>query len=91
MHALRPIASSTMLATLLVIGSLYLIGRKVWVAKVFANMPNPAHVASTVRFFEAAFFNTSSIVQALCIVLAFGFVWLVRELLRSVPKRMLAY
>lgn len=86
MHAVRPLLSSTALATVLALGSLYLIGRKVWVARVFENMPNPVHVSSVLRFFEAAFFNTSTIVQVLCIALAFSFVWIVRDFLRSVPS-----
>ncbi|HEV7121559.1 MAG TPA: hypothetical protein VGN56_01880 [Candidatus Paceibacterota bacterium] len=84
-HAVRPLFSGTAFAALLALGSLYLIGRKVWVARVFENMPNPVHVASVLRFFEAAFFNTNSIVQALCIVTAFSFVWLVRDAVRTLP------
>ncbi|KND51600.1 MAG: hypothetical protein AB202_03480 [Parcubacteria bacterium C7867-007] len=81
-HAIRPLVSSTMLAALLSLGSLYMVGREVWVAKVFVNMPNPLHVASTLRFFEAAFFNTTTVVQVLCIVVAFSVVWILRDLVR---------
>jgi hypothetical protein len=62
-HAVRPLLSGTALAAVLSIGSLYLIGRKVWVARVLENMPNPVHVASVLRFFEAAFFNTNTVVR----------------------------
>lgn len=84
-HGVRPLFSGTAPAVLLALGSLYLIGRKVWVARVFENMPNPVHIASVARFFEAAFFNTNSIVQVLCIVAAFSFVWLARDAMRALP------
>lgn len=83
-HAVRPLVSGTALAVLLSLGSLYFIGREVWVARVFANMPNPVHVASVVRFFEAAFFNTTTVVQVLCITVLFGLFWLARDLTRSI-------
>ncbi|MDB5237523.1 MAG: hypothetical protein JWL88_625 [Parcubacteria group bacterium] len=89
-HTVRPLLSSTALAAVLSIGSLYLIGRKVWVARVFENMPNPIHIASVLHFFEAAFFNTSTIVQVLCVAVLFSFVWLVRGFARSVPLLRLA-
>ncbi|MDB5265309.1 MAG: hypothetical protein JWM39_22 [Parcubacteria group bacterium] len=84
-HAVRPLLSGTMLAAVLAIGSLYLIGRKVWVARVFENMPNPIHLASVIRFFEAAFFNTSTVVQVLCVAVVFSFFWIARDLIRSLP------
>jgi len=83
-HTVRPLLSGTMLAAILSFGSLYLLGREVWVAKIFTNMPNPVHVASVLRFFEAAFFNTTTLVQVLCISVLFGIVWLARNLARSI-------
>src|SRR4051812_32187716 len=83
-HAVRPLLSGTILAAILSIGSLYLIGREVWVAKVFTNMPNPVHITSAIRFFEAAFFNTTTVVQVLCVAVVFSFVWLAYDLVRSV-------
>lgn len=84
-HAVRPLLSGTMLGAVIALVSLYLIGRKVWVARVFENMPNPVHFAALLRFFEAAFLNTTAIVQILCVLTVFGFVWLVRDLLHSLP------
>jgi hypothetical protein len=85
-HAVRPFVSGTALAIVLGVVSLYFIGRKVWVARVFQNMPNPVHVASVLRFFEAAFFNTNTVVQVLCVAVVFSFAWIVRDLLRSIPS-----
>lgn len=83
-HAVRPLASGTAFAALLALGSLYAIGREVWVAQVFANMPNPAHLAQVFVFFEAAFFNTTAVVQILCVAVLFAFAWIVRDFARSV-------
>jgi hypothetical protein len=80
-HAVRPLLSGTALAAVLSIGSLYLIGRKVWVARVLENMPNPVHVASVLRFFEAAFF----VVQVLCVAVVFSGAWIVRDIVRALP------
>jgi hypothetical protein len=63
-----------------------LIGRKVWVAKVIANMPNPIHVASVLHFFTAAFLNTNTVVQVLCVATVFSFAWITRDLIRAIPQ-----
>lgn len=83
-HAVRPLASGTAFAALLGLGSLYFIGKEVWVARVFENMPSPAHLLSFATFFESAFFNTTTIVQVLCVVILFSFVWIVRDFIRSI-------
>lgn len=83
-HAIRPLASGTAFAALLATGSLYLIGREVWVARVFENMPSPAHLLSFATFFETAFFNTTTVVQVLCVAILFSFVWIVRDFVRSI-------
>lgn len=82
-HAIRPFISSTMLAAILSLGSLYLVGREVWVAKVLVNIPNPLNVVSTLRFFEVAFLNTTTLVQVLCVIVAFSVVWILRDMVRA--------
>jgi hypothetical protein len=82
-HALRPLMSGALFASVLALASLYAIGREVWVAKVVANMPNPIHVIHFLRFFEVAFFNTTTIVQILCIAVLFSFGWLARDFART--------
>ncbi len=84
-HAVRPLMSGTAFAAALAIVALYFIGRKVWVARIFENMPNPIHVGSVLRFFEAAFFNTNTVVQVLCVAVVFSALWIVRDLMRALP------
>lgn len=83
-HTIRPFVSGTMFATLFAIASMYAIGREVWVAKVFENMPNPTHLLNVFSFFESAFFNTTTVVQILCVATVVAFVWLARDFARGV-------
>lgn len=64
-YYLNMLLSGTTLAAALLLSSLYLIGREVWVAKVFENMPSITEVAALVTFFVRAFLTTDFIVQAL--------------------------
>lgn len=70
--------------------SLYLIGREVWVARVWENMPSLVHLNAVARFFIYAFLHTHLIVQVLILITAFASVWVVRECARvlqiSVPR-----
>lgn len=61
--------------------SLYLLGREVFVAQVFRNMPS-ADVIAIIRFMEAAFMNTTFMVQTLTVLAAIAGLWLVRECVR---------
>lgn len=79
---LRPILGNVGVAVTLFALALYAIKREVWVAQVFANMPESTLVAP--RFFIDAFLHTEVLVQV-AVVLAFGVcVWSVRELVRAV-------
>ena len=69
---------------LLSLVSLYVIGREVWVAQVFANMPNPINVLALVHFIEVAFLNTTTLVQVLCVAIVFSAIWLVRDVAKSI-------
>lgn len=83
-RAVRPFVSGTALATVLSVGSLYALGREVWVARVLENMPSPANFAAMLRFFEVAFLNTSFAVQVLSLVLVFGMLWVARDTARNI-------
>jgi hypothetical protein len=80
-HAVRPFVSNAAGACVLLAFSLYLIGREVWVAQVFRNMPRTDYSA-TLRFVEVAFLNTTIIVQALTVLTALAGVYLAREFVR---------
>jgi hypothetical protein len=82
-HALRPLVSSGFLAALVSAASLYAIGREVWVAKVFANMPSIADLSALTRFFAFAFLNTATSVQALSLLTLVASLFLAREIARA--------
>jgi hypothetical protein len=81
-HAVRPFVSNAAGALVLLAVSLYSLGREVFVAQVFRNMPSAADYAAVFRFFETAFLNTTFFVQALTVLAALGGLWLVRECAR---------
>mgnify|MGYP000355495208 CR=1 FL=1 len=63
----------------LLVVSLYVLGREVFVAQVFRNMPNFIDLLGVVRFFEHAFLNTQFVVQVLTVAIAVAALWLARE------------
>lgn len=82
-HLLRAISSVAMSVALLAL-ALWSIGREVWVAKVFANMPSLADVPATLAFLSAAFLHTELFVQILSVIVLGATVWTARELARAV-------
>lgn len=78
-HALRMSASGVGASFLILAVSLYFIGREVWVAQVFQNMPQLGHVAAVARFFASAFASTDMIVQTLILLSGVALVWMLRE------------
>ncbi len=85
-RTVRPFVSGTALASVLTLGSLYALGREVWVARVLENMPSPANLTALLRFFEAAFLNTSFGVQVLSVLLVFGMMWVARDAARNIQS-----
>ena len=83
-RAMRTATSGTVVGTVLVLASLAAIGREVWVARVIENMPSPANLLAFVRFFEAAFMNTTGVVQVLSVMLVIGMCWALYDVLRQV-------
>jgi hypothetical protein len=79
-HAVRPFVSNAAGAFVLLGVSLYMLGREVFVAQVFRNMPSD--FAAVLRFVEAAFLNTTFVVQALTVLAAIAGLWLTREFFR---------
>ncbi len=88
-HTLRPLVSTTAFFSFLFLGALWGIGREVWVARVFENMPSLSDAAALSRFALSAFLHTDFLVQALSVLAVAAFVWLVSDglrTLRSVPR-----
>lgn len=86
-HAVRPFMSNAAGAVALLGISLYMLGREVFVAQVFRNMPS-ADPAAVLRFAEAAFLNTTFFVQALTVLAGLAGLWLTRECVRLVSAEM---
>ena len=84
-HAVRPFISNAAGAVALLGLSLYMLGREVFVAQVFRNMPS-ADPAAVLRFMEAAFLNTTFVVQAVTVLAAVAGLWLARECARVVGQ-----
>jgi hypothetical protein len=78
-HLIRTYAFGVSGAAFVVAGSLYLIGREVWVARVLQNMPQPTHVFELLRFITSAVVSTEGIVQLLIALTLAGTILLLRE------------
>lgn len=87
-HAVRPFISNSAGAVALLGFSLYLLGREVFVAQIFRNMPT-GDFAALARFIESAFLSTTFVVQALTLIVGLAGLWLAREcarLLAATPR-----
>jgi len=89
-HAVRPLTSVTALSVALLGVSLYAIGRTVFVAQIFRNMPAVQDVPAVLRFFFSAFLHTEFLVQALTLVVLASALWMVRDALRTLSHARLA-
>ena len=82
-RVIRPLLSNAALASALFLVSVVGIGREVWVARVFQNMPSMGNALAVAQFFLSAFINTRTIVQATILVAGIAFVWLMRDVVRT--------
>lgn len=78
----RPLFTRGTAAFLALAVALYFIGRFVWVAKVFENMPQLTDVLAVLRFFEVAFLHTEFVIQVSLVVAIGAGIWLAREVAR---------
>lgn len=85
MHAARTFAP-VFAASALFILAVWEIGREVWVAKVFENMPSFANVPAVLNFLGSAFVNTELAVQTFTIVALGAFVWLTRSFVLAIEQ-----
>lgn len=65
MHALRPLLGAGGFSLAVSVVSLFLIGRLVFVAQVFRNMPSLADIQGVATFFVSALLHTDTLVQLL--------------------------
>jgi len=83
-HTVRPFTSGTAVALFLIVLSLYAIGRFIFVAQVFRNMPSPADIGAFLNFFVVAFMHTDFIVQVLSVLVVASLIWVARDVVRSI-------
>lgn len=81
-HVVRPFLSNAAGAVALMGVSLYFLGREVFVAQIFRNMPSASDYAALLRFVEVAFLNTTFAVQLLTVLALLAGLWLARECVR---------
>ncbi len=85
-HALRRGAAVIGAASVFML-ALWGVGREVWVAKVFENMPSVADVPAVALFFLRAFQDTDIVVQTLVIVALAALIWFARAFARVAVVR----
>jgi len=83
-RVLRPILSAGTLSIAIFIVALWGIGREVWVARVFQNMPHSGDLLAIGNFYLAAFNHTRFVVQALTFIAFASVVYFAREFVRTV-------
>ncbi|MCX6787452.1 MAG: hypothetical protein NTY93_02960 [Candidatus Kaiserbacteria bacterium] len=80
------IISTIMLAVLTFVAALWGVGREVWVARVFENMPHANNFAGFANFWFAAFTHTRLLVQVLTLLTLASFIYLARETARALSS-----
>ena len=84
MYILRYVFSGVTASCLLLLLTLYGIGRAVWVARVFENAPQD--FAAALQFYLAAFSQTELIVQALTLLTLLSAFYLARATARIIAS-----
>lgn len=80
------IISTVTLVAITAVVALWGIGREVWVARVFENMPSVANENAFFTFWLTAFTHTRLIVQVLTVLTGVSLLFLVREIARFIAS-----
>lgn len=88
MHATRTFAPVFGAGVLFMLAA-WEIGREVWVAKVFENMPSFADVPAVLNFVGNAFVHTEAVVQILFILALGALVWLAHSFALALGQSLL--
>jgi len=80
------VVSTATLAVLTALAALWGIGREVWVARVFENMPEASNLVALLAFWISAFFKTNLLVQVLTLLTLASLIFLLREAKRFVAS-----
>lgn len=82
MRILALVISTAAFAALASTAALWGIGREVWVARVFENMPHVGDWSAFANFWWYAFLHTRFFVQALVLLTLASLLFLAREVIR---------
>lgn len=88
-HLLRILGlviSTGALMALTFVVALWGVGKEVWVAHVFANMPHPGNLLDLARFWLSTFMNTRLIVQILTLLTLASLIYLILEVVRFLNR-----
>lgn len=85
-NSVRPFMSMTALSVVVLFVSLYELGRFVFVAQVYRNMPAVENVSALFQFFVAAFLNTEFVVQIFSILVIVAVAFVAKEAGRGVVR-----
>ena len=83
-RTVRPITSGVVLASVFFIVSLYAIGKVVFVAQVYRNMPAVQDIGAVLMFMVNAFLHTEFLVQALSLTVLLTAAWMLRDIGRVI-------
>ncbi len=89
-RAVRPFLSGTAAGISVLLVSFYEIGRLVFVAQVFRNMPAVQDIPALVQFFVSAFLNTDVLVQLFLVLTIIAVAWIARDVARNIAPPLLA-
>ncbi len=74
-YVLRPLVSTGTISAFVLMTALWGIGKEVWVAHVFSNMPQLTNITAFTQFWTYAFLHTHFVVQALTIMAVIAIVY----------------
>jgi len=80
------IISTGVLVALTLIAALWGVGKEVWVARVFQNMPHSGNLFDLARFWLATFMNTRLVVQILTLLTLASLAYLILEVVRFLNR-----
>ena len=90
-YAIRKAAPSVLASLLFSVVALWAIGREVWVAQVFANMPSIFDIPAVTSFMTYAFLHTDMAVQVLAVALFAAVISLARGCAQLLAPSMRRY
>ena len=85
-RALQMLLSTITASVVVLVVSLWGIGREVWVSRVIQDMPSLTNVGAVSRFYLVAFMDTRFVVQALSLITVAAFVWFVYNAIATLQQ-----